>query len=78
LLDSLYIGLDIENSVGTILATQSADTPNQTVVLNWTCPSTGTYYLVVWEATHHQNVTAHYEIDCVQGSVSSVEDWSLY
>ena len=63
-MESLYIGLDIENSVGTILKSESASSPNQTVVSNWTCSSTGTYYLVVWEATGYQNTTAYYEITC--------------
>jgi len=76
LLESLYIGLDIENSSGSIVATQSASVPNQTVVLNWTCGSTGTYYLVVYEDTAYQNGTAHYEVTCAQSS--GVEDWSLY
>jgi hypothetical protein len=76
MVNSLYIGLDIENSVGGIVASQSASSPNQTVVLNWTCGSTGTYYLVVYEATAYQNGTAYYEVTCEQ--VSGVEDWSLY
>jgi len=76
LVNSLYIGLDIENSVGSILKSETASVPNQTVVLNWTCGSTGTYYLVVWEATAYQNGTAYYEVTCAQGS--GVEDWSLY
>jgi hypothetical protein len=75
---SLYIGLAIENSVGGIMAFQEADLPNQTVVLNWTCGSTtGTYFLVVYEATLYQNGTAYYEITCDRAA-SGVEDWSLY
>jgi hypothetical protein len=76
LVESLYIGLAIENSVGGTVAFQEASVPNQTVVLNWTCVSTGTYYLVVYEATATQNGTTYYEITCMQSS--GVEDWSLY
>lgn len=76
LMESLYIGLDIENSVGTILKSESASSPNQTVVSNWTCSSTGTYYLVVWEATGYQNTTAYYEITCEM--TSGVGDLNLY
>jgi len=77
MMNSLYIGLDIENSVGSILKSETASVPNQTVVSNWTCGSNGTYYLVVWEATGYQNGTAYYEITCARAA-SGVEDWSLY
>ncbi|MBN1902925.1 hypothetical protein JW926_16500, partial [Candidatus Sumerlaeota bacterium] len=73
LVESLYIGMDIENSSAVLQATKSADTPNQTVVLEWTCTVSGTYYLIVWEATLYQNGTAYYEITCEQ--YSSVDDW---
>ena len=76
LVNSLYLGLDIENSVGAIQASAFASTPNQTVVLNWTCTSSGTFYLVVYEATAYQNGTAYYEITCEV--FSGVDDWTLY
>jgi hypothetical protein len=76
LMNSLYIGLDIENSSGVVVASQMASVPNQTVVLNWTCGSTDIYYLVVYEETAYQNGAAYYEVTCEQ--VSGVEDWSIY
>jgi pre-peptidase len=72
----LDIGLAIENSGGTEIAVADANGGNQSEVLNWTCPSDGTYYIIMYEATATPNGIATYEIICEKSS--GVDDWELY
>ncbi len=72
----LDVALDIENSSGTVLATEDTYGDHQAETLNWTASSTGTYYLVIYEPTGISNSVAWYTCDCEESS--GVDDWCLY
>jgi hypothetical protein len=55
------LGLDIENS-SSILATADANGDGQPETLNWSAPSSGTFYLVVYEATNTPNGISSYNV----------------
>lgn len=76
-IQSLDIALDLENN-STILASADNGAGNQPETLNWTAPSSGTFYLVVWEATGTINAFARYNVTTSQGAPSNVSDWVLY
>ena len=72
----LDLALDIENSSGGIVTQVDAGGDCDSEVLNWSCSSSGTYYLVVWEATGTPQGIAWYTVNCEENN--SVDDWELY
>lgn len=75
-LQALDIDLAIENSTGATIATATAGGDNVPETLNWTCSSSGTYYLIVYEGTGTTNAFAYY--DTVTSVATEVTDWELY
>jgi len=73
----LDLALDIENFDGIIFATKDAGGSCDAEDLSWNCTLTGTYYLIVYEATGTVQAAAWYQVQC-QESASGVEDWTLY
>lgn len=76
LVNALDIDLDIENSVGGLVASATLGGDNQVETLNWTCTISGTYYLVIYEGTAIPNGTAYYDTDTA--TTTEVTDWELY
>jgi hypothetical protein len=80
-LNTLDLALDLENSGGTVLASADSDSSgtNESETLVWTATGSGTFYLVVWEATaNNTNAISSYTISTSQGGPSDVDDWHLY
>ena len=76
MLGGLDLALDIENSSGSVVAQEDSgfDCDSETIV--WNCSSSGTYYLVVWEATSTPDGISGYTVSCQEDA--SVDDWELY
>ena len=72
----LDLALDIEDSVGGFVVSQDTGGDCVQEVLNWVCPSSGTYYLIVWEATSTPQAISWYYVVCEEST--SVDDWELY
>lgn len=70
------IGLEIQNSAGGVLVTRDNNGDNLGENLTWVAPSTGTFYLIVYEATNIANGGASYTVNATQ--TSAVDDWNLY
>jgi len=75
IISPLDLALDIENTSGTIIATKDSFGDCDSEILYWDCPSTGTYYLVVWEATGWPEPISWYVLHCKMGMPTS---WELY
>jgi hypothetical protein len=74
----LDLALDIEAAGGALLARADAGDAHASETLDWTAPSSGTFYLVVWEATGYKNPGASYSVSASILAPSSVDDWELY
>jgi hypothetical protein len=72
----LDIDLDLENSGGGFVARADFYGDNQVETLNWTCTTSGTYYLVVYEGAGTPNGVAYYDTDT--SITSEVGGWELY
>ena len=69
------LAIDIENSIGSIVATKDVNGSNQGESLNYTPSSSGTYYLVIYDAFAAPSGTS-YTVNASQ--TSGVSDWNLY
>jgi hypothetical protein len=63
---ALDLALDIENSSGSIIAFTDIGWDCDSETLNWTCSASGTYYMIVWEATGNTSATAYYTVSCTE------------
>jgi len=78
LVSPLDLALYIENSGGAIVATKDTGRDCDPEDLSWNCTLTGTYYLVVYEATGRVQDISWYQVQCQESATSGVEDWTLY
>jgi hypothetical protein len=72
----LDIGMSIYGAAGPWLVDMDANGDNQNETLDWTAPSSGTYYLEAYEAWGAPNGVASYRVDV--SVLSSVDNWDLY
>jgi hypothetical protein len=74
-LPQLNLAIDIENGSANILASANANGPGGSESLQFTAPSTATFYLVAWRADTTAT-GASYSISV--GYPAGVNDWDIY
>ena len=72
----LDLALTVVNGSDVTQKQQDAGGECDSETLVWTPTSSGTFYLVVWEATGTPSGIDYYKVTCEEST--SVEDWDLY
>jgi len=72
----LDIDLELQNSSGGFIKESRVGGDDENEILTWTCTSSGTYYLDIYEGTGISNPASWYECNCEEST--GVEDWELY